>query len=605
MIKMTSKITGASKWYANLSITLNNQSPDTLINPKISVQLAQPATVTPNTGYTFTQTGNTLNGILDGWMLPVAKNTQVTFSVGLNFPDGNNNNLLPAAFWVNGILINPETTDTVPPSSPRNLSASGVTESGMTLSWSPSTDNVRVDHYVVSCSDGSSVSALQSSTTSVSLNNLKAGTSYTLLVLAVDGSGNSSPPSPPLVVKTTSSQDVTPPTLPGNLRTTSVTATGIGLTWSPSVDNSGIAEYRISYTSVADSGEKSTPDTSCMLSNLLPDTPYRLSVQAVDTSGNMSGAAIITVTTAALPDVPATAYTPFIDVTVNATWDDWQNYPAGRPGTGYSRDAINWGTDGLIFGFITLSPDNTPCWAAQSSMPVGWAKPLADEINAAGLRTYVSFGGASNADISTTFTVEKLITTYIDTIDSLGASGLDFDLENGLYNINAIVHALATVQSIRPAARISFTLPVMPYGLTTTGMKLLQTARDNNINFVVNGMAMDYYDPAYSSSMGQAAVDAATSIMKQVKSLYPSLTDEQCYAKVGVTPMLGLNDDLSMFTLEDAKQLSAFARKHNLCFVSEWSLNRDNPSSYAYVDVGSSSNPQQNQSGEYALNMKM
>ena len=50
-----------------------------------------------------------------------------------------------------------------------------------------------------------------------------------------------------------------------------------------------------------------------------------------------------------------TLYTPFIDVTVNAEWSDWQDYPNGRPNPLYSQEAKAWEVDGLVFGFITLS----------------------------------------------------------------------------------------------------------------------------------------------------------------------------------------------------------------------------------------------------------
>lgn len=63
-----------------------------------------------------------------------------------------------------------------------------------------------------------------------------------------------------------------------------------------------------------------------------------------------------------------TLYTPFIDVTVNAEWSDWQDYPNGRPNPLYSQEAKEWEVDGLVFGFITLSANKkhaglpgTPC----------------------------------------------------------------------------------------------------------------------------------------------------------------------------------------------------------------------------------------------------
>ena len=63
-----------------------------------------------------------------------------------------------------------------------------------------------------------------------------------------------------------------------------------------------------------------------------------------------------------------THYTPFIDVTVNAEWSDWQDYPNGRPNPLYSQEAKAWEVDGLVFGFITLSANKKACWALRDPL---------------------------------------------------------------------------------------------------------------------------------------------------------------------------------------------------------------------------------------------
>lgn len=299
----------------------------------------------------------------------------------------------------------------------------------------------------------------------------------------------------------------------------------------------------------------------------------------------------------------ATTYTPFIDVTINAEWSDWQNYPDGRPNPLYLTQAIDWDVDGLIFGFITLSSTtNTACWGAQPTMPLDWAKTFADDLNAAGKTVTVSFGGAANADISAGFSVDELIDTYDSTITLYDAAGLDFDLENGLYDIDNICEALVTIQERYPDVILSFTLPTLPTGLTNTGLGIVSKAADAGLDFVVNGMAMDYYDPNYAMNMGQAATDAATSIATQLQKYYPSASMDELYTKTAVTPMIGLNDDMSMFTLADAGMVGIFAEQNDLAFLAWWDFNRDNPSKYTYTDLTTSSNPEQTVSGEYAQN---
>ncbi|KAM9986684.1 hypothetical protein ACTFIY_011084 [Dictyostelium cf. discoideum] len=293
------------------------------------------------------------------------------------------------------------------------------------------------------------------------------------------------------------------------------------------------------------------------------------------------------------------SHIPFIDVSINADWGDWQHYPNGRPNPIYSQQAIDYNVFGLVFGFITLSSNNTPCWAAQPTMTMDWALPLAKEIQEKGKKVIVSFGGASNQDISTKFTVEELIQTYDTVITDYTAYGLDFDLENGLFNDKNIALALKSIQSKYPTLLISLTLPTLPTGLTPKGLESVNAFKDQGLNFIVNGMAMDYYMEEWREKMGEAAIQCVTSIKNQLKTVYPSLSDSEAYGKVAITPMIGLNDDLSMFTIDDAAKTSTFAKSNSIGFTSSWDLNRDNPSLFTYVDLTTSSNPNQKTSGEY------
>ncbi|KAK5576394.1 hypothetical protein RB653_007536 [Dictyostelium firmibasis] len=296
-----------------------------------------------------------------------------------------------------------------------------------------------------------------------------------------------------------------------------------------------------------------------------------------------------------------TLHLPFIDVSINAQWSDWEHYPNGRPNPLYSQQVLDYNVDGLVFGFVTLATNGEPCWAAQPTMGMDWALPLAKDIQPSNKKVVISFGGASNQDISIQYSVEKLIETYGKFIDMYQAYGLDFDLENGLFNDKNIALALKSVKSKYPNLVISLTLPTLPTGLTATGLSSVNAFKDQGFDFVVNGMAMDYYDEQWKEKMGDAAIQASTSIKDQLKTLYTSLSDSQLYGKVAITPMIGLNDDLSMFTIDDAASVSKFAKSNQMSFTASWDLNRDNPSSFSYVDLQTSSNPDQKESGEYSI----
>ncbi|HEY0499248.1 MAG TPA: glycoside hydrolase family 6 protein [Kutzneria sp.] len=79
--------------------------------------------------------------------------------------------------------------DTTPPSTPANVTASGVTSSSVSLSWSPSTDNVGVAGYRV-YRGGTLVGT--TATTSFTDTGLTASTQYSYTVVAYDAAGNTS-----------------------------------------------------------------------------------------------------------------------------------------------------------------------------------------------------------------------------------------------------------------------------------------------------------------------------------------------------------------------------------------------------------------------------
>ncbi|AHG21920.1 hypothetical protein Z042_21630 [Chania multitudinisentens RB-25] len=294
-----------------------------------------------------------------------------------------------------------------------------------------------------------------------------------------------------------------------------------------------------------------------------------------------------------------TKFAPFIDVSINAEWSDWQNYPQGRPNKIYSDAAINIGIDMLFFGFLTAASNNQACWSAQPTMPIDWAQPLAQELIAGGVKVAVSFGGAANADISNVMTVEQLITVYQQVIDQLGATHLDFDFENGLYNEDKAFVALQSIKAKNPSVTMSLTLPIMPTGLTGVGLALVQKAKAAGLQMKINGMAMDYYSPSHTE-MGVAAVQAATSLKEQLAVIYPTLTEAQLYEKVQITPMIGINDDGTLFKFADIDILTAFAKTNAMDLIAIWSLTRDNPGGGQWADAEHSGNPEQTTQFEYS-----
>ena len=151
--------------------------------------------------------------------------------------------------------------------------------------------------------------------------------------------------------------------------------------------------------------------------------------------------------------------------------------------------------------------------------------------------------------------VNALQAAYQSVIDAYGLTRIDFDIEGAAVADRASIdrrsEALAALQQNAAAAgkplQVWFTLPVLPTGLTSDGLYVLQSALAHGVTITgVNVMAMDYGDsaaPSPGGRMGDYAIEAATSTFGQVKALYGGAkTDAQLWAMIGVTPMIGLND---------------------------------------------------------------
>ena len=219
----------------------------------------------------------------------------------------------------------------------------------------------------------------------------------------------------------------------------------------------------------------------------------------------------------------------------------------------------------------------------------------------------VSFGGAANQELALVITnVSALQAAYQSVIDAYGLTYIDFDVEGAAVGDKASIdrrnQAIAGLQQAAAAEGrqlfVSYTLPVLPTGLTADGVYVVQSAINHGVDVgLINIMAMDYGDgaaPNPSGKMGDYAIQAANSLYTQLNSLYGSAkSEQQLWSMVGVTPMIGLNDiTTETFDQQEARELVAFAEAKGIGRLSMWSLNRDqqNPNGkLGYVDNTSSS----------------
>ncbi len=210
-------------------------------------------------------------------------------------------------------------TDTTPPSTPTGLSASAVSSSAITLTWTASTDNVAVAAYNVY---RGSVLAASVTTTGYADTGLAASTAYTYSVAAVDTSGNVSARSTTASATTLAPVDTSAPTVPASLTASALSASAVALAWSASADNVAVAGYKVFRGSTQVS---TTTGTTFVDSGLAASTSYTYNVAAFDAAGNTS--ALSSPATATTQAPPAVSYsTAFLltenPISENGRWID-------------------------------------------------------------------------------------------------------------------------------------------------------------------------------------------------------------------------------------------------------------------------------------------
>ncbi|MGW0082352.1 glycoside hydrolase family 18 protein [Streptomyces sp. NPDC003393] len=243
-----------------------------------------------------------------------------------------------------------------------------------------------------------------------------------------------------------------------------------------------------------------------------------------------------------------------------------------------SADAT--GVKNYNLAFVTDGGGCTPKWGGVTDLGSDGVASQIGALRAKGGDVRVSFGGASGSELATTCSsADALAAAYGKAVDQYKLTKVDFDVEGGaLPNTVANTRraqAIAKLQQQHPGLDVSFTLPVMPEGLTQDGVNLLANAKSNGVRIsTVNIMAMDY-GASYSGDMGTYAEQAATATQAQIKSVL-GLSDRAAWKAVAVTPMIGVNDVSSeVFKVDDATQLVNFAQSKGLGRLSMWSATRD------------------------------
>lgn len=369
--------------------------------------------------------------------------------------------------------------------------------------------------------------------------------------------------------------DTTPPSTPTGLKVTGTGPGSISLGWTASTDNVAVTGYRV-YEGTAVAAVSTGPAVN--VSGLLAGSSHTFSVTALDAAGNESGRSTAVTAVAGSGSSPGIT-APFVDL---GAWPT-PSLPQLVTATGLKYFSL-----GFIINGATAC---TASWFGAYDPGTGWDKADFDAIRAAGGDVQPSFGGENGTELAQSCTdVPSLTAQYQKVVDAYGLDRIDFDIEGAAVADHASIDrrsaAIAAVQAAQAAKgrdlKVTLTLPVLPTGLTADGLYVLQSAYSHGVKVTaVNGMAMDFGDsaaPSPTGKMGAYAIQSAQSVRAQVASVWTGLSTAQTWAMVGVTPMIGQNDQADeVFGLSDAQQLVTFADQNHLGELAFWAVTRDQP----------------------------
>jgi Fibronectin type III domain/Carbohydrate binding domain/Glycosyl hydrolases family 18 len=363
----------------------------------------------------------------------------------------------------------------------------------------------------------------------------------------------------------------TVPAAPTGLTVTGTTASSASLSWTaPTGTVTGYNVYQ-NGTRVS-----SASATSATVAGLAAATTYTFKVTAANSAGESAASGSVQATTSAAAGgggggSGAGSFTvaPYADMTNNQE-------PV------LNAAATSGGLKAFSAAFL-IGSGCTPIWG--DTLPVTNDPTVTSEITTAesdGAQPIISFGGADGAELAQSCTnLSQLTAAYQSVITTLHVTHLDWDIEGaGIADTadNATrFQAIKALESANPSLVVSVTIPVNPNGPDNNGRAFLQQAHSSGARIdVINVMAMDYggsWDTG-GANMGAYAVETAQDTLAFARTLWPSMT----YANIGVTPMIGQNDDSAeVFTKANAQTLLTFAEQNHLGRLSFWSVDRDQP----------------------------
>jgi hypothetical protein len=243
----------------------------------------------------------------------------------------------------------------------------------------------------------------------------------------------------------------------------------------------------------------------------------------------------------------------------------------------YTASGIRYFTLAFIVDTSGNGPGCQASWGPRTPISQETAlAPAIQNLRAQGGDILISFGGEAGKELAIACdNATALQAQYQAVIDKYKLAVLDLDIEGTALKDSASVDrrnaALAAIQAANPGVQISYTLPVATDGLTQGGIALLNNAMAHGVKVaVVNLMTMDYGAAADPLAMGAHAITAVNGAVAQ-------MLDNGIRARIGICPMIGLNDvKPEVFSLIDARLIADWAQANPIVSrITMWSVSRD------------------------------
>ena len=267
----------------------------------------------------------------------------------------------------------------------------------------------------------------------------------------------------------------------------------------------------------------------------------------------------------------------------------------------FTTYVTSWGTDPLVqvqdmaakgalkantrvvLAFASFNFDNTSYIPGLANMTIDSVKTFTSFVHSKGCKVSLSIGGATYAfATSDLYAQPGFLASNINTVlDTCGFDGVDFDVEDSYASVpvdfaTQMASVINTLRSLSPNLYISLTTPAQAWGSTMYQQSLLNMTIGN----------LDAWQPMEYDIW----IDAANSYAQQIQ------WDINYYMKTWSVPsmkiVLGLMpgpDDMGhVLSLQDALNLTSFAKNLNLKGVMTWDADLDSQglsgnAPYAYM----------------------